>query len=194
MRKAWIILVVIAALALIAQVSAFAPISFPYNGDISVKYVSQNGDYNNEFGIYLPVFQKLGNIHGGTPAAEGTVYTGEGRCSPNDPVAIVLYITSPDPRTYRSDVAGQDGLDHARVSGPDAGGWYTVGFEDIYGVKNIPGKPGDADYNDVILQVTCIKDSPPPIPTPEFPTMALPAALIVGMLGAVLFVQRIKEN
>jgi len=32
------------------------------------------------------------------------------------------------------------------------------------------------------------------IPTPEFPTMALPAALIVGMLGAILFIQRTKEN
>ena len=32
------------------------------------------------------------------------------------------------------------------------------------------------------------------VPVPEFPTMALPAALIVGMVGAVLFVQRIKEN
>jgi hypothetical protein len=32
------------------------------------------------------------------------------------------------------------------------------------------------------------------IPVPEFPTMALPAALIVGMLGAVLFIQRTKED
>jgi choice-of-anchor C domain-containing protein len=32
-----------------------------------------------------------------------------------------------------------------------------------------------------------------PIPTPEFPTMALPAALIIGLLGVVLFMQRNKE-
>jgi choice-of-anchor C domain-containing protein len=32
-----------------------------------------------------------------------------------------------------------------------------------------------------------------PIPTPEFPTMALPAALIIGLLGVVLFMQRTKE-
>jgi hypothetical protein len=32
------------------------------------------------------------------------------------------------------------------------------------------------------------------IPTPEFPTIALPMALIVGMLGAVLFIKRTKEN
>ena len=29
---------------------------------------------------------------------------------------------------------------------------------------------------------------------PEFPTMALPVVLIVGMLGAVLFIQKFKEN
>jgi len=33
-----------------------------------------------------------------------------------------------------------------------------------------------------------------PIPTPEFPTIALPMALIIGMLGAVLFIQSTKKN
>jgi hypothetical protein len=33
-----------------------------------------------------------------------------------------------------------------------------------------------------------------PTSAPEFPTMALPAALIVGLLGAVLFIKRSKEN
>ena len=194
MKKAWIILVVIAALALIVPVSAFAPISFPYNGDLRVQYVSKSAAYDNEFGTYLPELHKLGNIGGATPAVAGTIYENIGRCSPDKNVAIVLYIKSPDPVTYYSDIPGPDGLDHALVSGPDAGGWYTVGFEDIYDVRSIPGKPGDADYNDVVLNVTCTKDTPPPIPTPEFPTMALPAALIVGMLGAVLFIQRMKEN
>ena len=31
-------------------------------------------------------------------------------------------------------------------------------------------------------------------PIPEFPTMALPAALIVGLIGAVLFIQKSKDN
>jgi hypothetical protein len=35
---------------------------------------------------------------------------------------------------------------------------------------------------------------PRPTPAPEFPTMALPAALLVGLLGAVLFVRGTKEN
>ena len=33
-----------------------------------------------------------------------------------------------------------------------------------------------------------------PPPVPEFPTMALPVALIVGLLGVVLFIRRTKEN
>jgi len=32
------------------------------------------------------------------------------------------------------------------------------------------------------------------VPVPEFPTMALPAGLIVGILGAILFIQKTKEN
>jgi uncharacterized repeat protein (TIGR01451 family) len=33
-----------------------------------------------------------------------------------------------------------------------------------------------------------------PIPSPEFPTMALPAGLIVGIFGVILFIQKTKEN
>jgi uncharacterized repeat protein (TIGR01451 family) len=33
-----------------------------------------------------------------------------------------------------------------------------------------------------------------PIPSPEFPTLALPVGLIIGMLGVVLFIQKTKEN
>jgi choice-of-anchor C domain-containing protein len=32
------------------------------------------------------------------------------------------------------------------------------------------------------------------IPTPEFPSVALPAAFIVGLIGAILFIQRSKEE
>jgi large repetitive protein len=34
----------------------------------------------------------------------------------------------------------------------------------------------------------------PRTPAPEFPTLALPVAFIIGMLGAVLFIRRTKEN
>jgi uncharacterized repeat protein (TIGR01451 family) len=33
-----------------------------------------------------------------------------------------------------------------------------------------------------------------PIPSPEFPTLALPVGLIIGMLGVVLFIQKTKED
>jgi len=32
------------------------------------------------------------------------------------------------------------------------------------------------------------------VPVPEFPSVALPAGLIVGLIGAVLFIQKSKEN
>lgn len=33
-----------------------------------------------------------------------------------------------------------------------------------------------------------------PVPAPEFPSAFLPATMIIGLLGAVLFIQRTKEN
>jgi hypothetical protein len=32
------------------------------------------------------------------------------------------------------------------------------------------------------------------IATPEFPTKVLPAVLIIGLIGAILLVQKFKEN
>ena len=46
----------------------------------------------------------------------------------------------------------------------------------------------------LIDAVEVVETSRPNTPVPEFPTVALPAVLIVGMLGAVLFIQRTKEN
>jgi hypothetical protein len=67
---------------------------------------------------------------------------------------------------------------------------YTVGFEDIYGVRTIPGVPGDGDYNDVVLTVACTRDV---TPIPEFPAIALPVGFIVGILGAVLYLRSTRE-
>jgi|GEM_PF-4540246 len=41
----------------------------------------------------------------------------------------------------------------------------------------------------VSVPITCMNS----IPAPEFPTAALPAALIVGIIGAVLFINKTKE-
>ena len=192
MRKTGIILAVLLAFALVGTVSAYGDIIFDYNGKLVVTYISSNAWYNNAFGVSEPGPQLfLGKIHDVTPPVE---YSDAGRCSKGDNVA--LYITTPgpsDPRprdpygpqTYYSNKPGLDNLDHATPALQGDGSW-NVAFEDSWLDKI------DDDTNDVILNVACIKDSP--IPTPEFPTMALPAALIVGMLGAVLFLQRTKEN
>jgi len=46
---------------------------------------------------------------------------------------------------------------------------------------------GDKDYNDVVLNVAC---TPDPVITPEFPSLALPIGLMIGMLGFVLLFRR----
>jgi hypothetical protein len=46
----------------------------------------------------------------------------------------------------------------------------------------------------VLLDAVEIAEEGDNIPVPEFPTEALPAVFIVGMLGVILFLQRTKEN
>jgi hypothetical protein len=185
MIKRWIILAVLLAFALIGTASAAqGPIIFPYNGDIVVTFVSEFTANNDEFGMYLPVSQSFGFVD--DPGLDPGDTFAVGRCSPD--TNVVLFITSPTPHTYYSDlIASGDGNVHVNVVDTNGdGSLYTVSFENQYGDEN-----PDNDFNDVILSVSC---TPDPIPTPEFPTMALPAAFIVGMIGAVLFIQRTKEN
>ena len=116
----------------------------------------------------------LGKIHEVTPPK---VYPEAGICSKDVPV--VLYIKADDGYTYRSDANGPDGFDHAMVTA-EGDGSFTVAFEDLY-------NGGDKDYNDARLNVVC---TPNPINAPEFPAMALPVVLIIGMLGVVLVIRR----
>ena len=53
--------------------------------------------------------------------------------------------------------------------------------------------PGFSDWNPSTYLFETALINPGEIPVPEFPTMALPAALIIGLLGAVLFIQKSKE-
>ena len=187
MEKKWIVVAVLVMFALIGTASAFAPITFPYSGDIQVTYVNNITEaYNNAFGISLPAIHQLGfTIH--PAAAHGTVYTNIGECSPD--TNVELYITNPAGHTFYSDKIGGDGLDHAIVTGPTGTAGhlsYHVAFEDVYGHNPNVGEP---DNNDVIMDVACNT-----FPVPEFPTMALPAALIVGFVGAILFIKSTKEN
>jgi hypothetical protein len=206
MKSTWIMLAMCITFALVSTVSASpvkpvngpASITFSYEGNLVVTLVSSSAGYNNEFGTFSPVTKKLGFINDPKPA-DGSQYTEVGRCS--DGVQVVLYITTPGkptdphgPQMYRSDIKGGEPVPqpHADVF-PQSDGSYTVGFEDLWG-------GGDRDYNDVVLNVACTPDpivtnpDDPSTPVPEFPTMALPAGLIMGLLGAVLFIQRIKEN
>jgi hypothetical protein len=191
MKKALIVLTLVAVCALVGTVSAFGNIIFPYDGNLEVTYVSADASYNNHFGILLPELHPLGQIHGITPSLPGSKYTDIGRCSPDTNVAVYIrtpLLVSPlmnSDRLYRSDIANpNDHLDHALIT-KEGDGSYTVAFEDSFH-DNI-----DDDTNDVVLNVACIRDTP--IPTPEFPTAALPAGFIVGFLGVVLFMKRSKE-
>jgi hypothetical protein len=188
------ILLVFAMLVVVGTVSAAAPlptlggpIQFASDGSLVVTYINSEAGYDNVFGIALPVNQELGAIHGPNAAVPGTEYTDVGRCSAGVPV--VVYIKSPSPynHIFRSDIVGGDVKVHANVTFNAVDGSYTVGFEDKYW----PNEEPDWDYNDVVLNVACTPDS---IPSPEFPTLALPVGLIIGMLGVVLFIQKSKED
>jgi hypothetical protein len=179
MRKSLIILAVLVVFALVSSVSAFGPITFSQPGDIVVTYVSTSADFHNDFGVWLPAFQFLGRNNEATP---GTVYHTGQKCVANQPVT--LYITTPQSdglHTYTSDSAAGDLLDHAQVI-PGPGNSFTVNFENQFGIP----PASDRDFNDVVLNVACI----PSIATPEFPTLALPAALIIGLFGVVLFIRK----
>jgi hypothetical protein len=52
----------------------------------------------------------------------------------------------------------------------------------------------EADSLGALIDDVSVVEVPDEIPVPEFPTMALPAALIVGLIGAVLFIQKSKED
>jgi len=63
-----------------------------------------------------------------------------------------------------------------------------IKFKDVTPVGEYPSVCVGVALDDIKV------DTYTPPPVPEFPTMALPVALIVGMLGAVLFIQKSKEN
>jgi len=188
MKKTWIILAVLVIFALVSTVSAYGPMHFTNTGHLIVTYLSKSADWNSEFGIYSPTLLSLGHINGASPAIPGTIFNEPNEhCSPtNDNVAV--YITVPDTEhgspTYRSDVVGPEGFNHAQITNNHDNS-YTVSFEDSWAYSI------DHDFNDVVLKVACTQD---PIATPEFPSIALPAALIVGLIGAVLFIKSSKEN
>jgi choice-of-anchor C domain-containing protein len=79
------------------------------------------------------------------------------------------------------------GWEKKTIHGLTSTGTTVLTFEDI---------TADNTYYGVALDDVIVveEDNSPPTPVPEFPTIALPMALIIGILGAVLFIQRTKEN
>ena len=53
---------------------------------------------------------------------------------------------------------------------------------------------GTSNSYGVLLDAVSVIEEENNVPVPEFPSMALPAALIVGILGAVLFLKSSKEE
>jgi len=196
MRKTRIMVLVLLAFALVGTVSAFGPIRFSYSGDLVVTYISETAGYNNEFGIEKPEHINLGFTHGTIPALPETAYRNIGRCSAHEPV--ILYIKSPPEGgsvTYYSNQTSGDGFDHAMVTTLGDGS-YTVGFEDVFGARANTAFPGDGDYDDVVLNVTCVRYAAPPFeaePSPDFPIIALPAGFLCGIIGSMLYVRRTRE-
>ena len=187
MRKQLLVSIVLLAFALVNTVSAFAPINFSYNGDLVLTYLGKGGAaYDNQFGIdQPPPHTTLGHINGINPAAPGTKYENIGKCYKDKKVEVVLFIKTPPnggSQTFYSNAKGPDGKDHAHVT-KQADGSFYVGFEDWT----------DNNFLDVQLNIACIPEEPP-VAAPEFPSLALPVALLVGLIGVILFIQKSKEN
>jgi hypothetical protein len=65
----------------------------------------------------------------------------------------------------------------------------VTGWNDMQINVNFRGSGGGDVYS-----LNGRSDIVQPSPSPEFPTMALPAAFIVGLIGAVLYIRRTEEN
>ena len=98
-----------------------------------------------------------------------------------------LYINSEDGTFYSQQSRNPDGEKHARVFTVTAGakkGAYVVAFEDLNSTK---WKDGEPDYNDVVVELT--GEGLELIP--EFTTIAIPVAAILGL---VLFYSHRKRK
>lgn len=70
----------------------------------------------------------------------------------------------------------------------------NIGLDTIRAEQRIPISCGDGICNGEETCSSCEADCGPCPAVPEFPSLALPATMIIGFLGAVLFIQRTKEH
>jgi hypothetical protein len=95
-----------------------------------------------------------------------------------------IYIDSEDGTFYSQNSKNPGGNIHAQlyqVTGRDHSGAYVVAFEDLLPFHS------DYDYNDVVLELTNVN------PIPEFATIALPVASVLGLLFFFNHRKRKKE-
>ena len=187
MRGKWFILTFLVAFSLITTVSA-VPIKFDTACEVTVTYLGTNAAYHNAFGwvegIPPGTLHYLGTGHSTSPGTSWDI--GPRVANVNN----ILYITpSETQHTYYSDptASNSDSIEHVKVTQIDQYGYLVcVGFEDLFG-------GGDKDFNDIYLEVSCTPITSPK-PVPEFPTMALPVVLIVGLVGTVFIIQTTREQ
>ena len=95
--------------------------------------------------------------------------------------------------TYNFDTTGHSttdmGWEKVEISNLDAkSGSTVIKFKDVTPVGTSPSECVGVALDDIAVELQTTT------PVPEFPTMALPAALIVGLIGAVLFIQKSKDE
>jgi hypothetical protein len=122
----------------------------------------------------------------------GKVIITEYNVTKNTPVKIILVLK---PDVTDPPVAGGQIVNTvaSRVKGCgafNAEGQCINRFLSWEGSRSLTNNPEGS----TLSVTTTFSDSVCPIPSPEFPTMAVPATLIIGLLGVVLFIQRTREN
>ena len=74
-----------------------------------------------------------------------------------------------------------------RVMPPNSDNPYNLWEEDEWG--HVVSNTVTTTFSDSVCSIPTRS-----LPTPEFPTIALPAGLITGLLGVILIIKRTKEN
>jgi hypothetical protein len=93
--------------------------------------------------------------------------------------------------------------DNGRIGWPTSGPWTEAEVQALItdaeanGATYVPANPGEL-YSVILwksetAQPFFIEVPIPEIPVPEFPTFALPVAMLIGVIGAVLYVRERKE-
>ena len=137
-----------------------------------------------------------GSVSQSLPTTAGGLYTlsfdmaGNPECGPAEKLLNVYWGDQPAFGPYSYITTGYP------VVGP--GGWQTVTLADL------PGTVGGTEliFEDVstpssacgVALDNIIVTAKESVPIPEFPTIALPAGFIIGILGSVLSIRRTREH